>query len=125
MIFELWAGIFQKVGVHEEKKGEKKKVVNNFVEHLVRIKKHPGMYFLNNELVEATNFIAGMDLMQEKPIGKEFGKWLLRNKLKSRSPFYWPKLVALYMEIQEVDNESQVEEFLNLMFEFLRINEHG
>jgi hypothetical protein len=97
--------------------------MNHFIERLKAIKNRPGMYFPDNELIEATNFIAGMDLMQENPINEDFRKWLLKNKLRSRSSVYWPKLVALYMENKKIDHEQQVEEFLNLIFEFLEANE--
>ena len=83
------------------------------------------MYFPNNQLVEATNYIAGMDIMQNEPLGEEFRTWLLKNKLASRSSVYWPKLVVQYMDERNIEDANQVHAFLSLFSDFLTDHEHA
>ena len=93
--------------------------MHKFLEKFALVAKGPGMYFPNGQLTEATNFVAGMDFMQDRSLGEAFGKWLLKNELESKSSVYWPTLVVYYMDKKNIKVENQVQEFLDLFSRFL------
>jgi len=99
-------------------------MMSKFGELFDRIKSRPGMYFRDNELIEAMNFIAGMDAMQDEPLGGAFRKWILKNKLKRKASVIWPCLVTIYMNEKGIDQNHRVNEFLSLFSEFLQDSGH-
>jgi len=90
-----------------------------FTKNIKILRRYSGMYFPSETLLEATSFVAGMDMMQDEAIGSQFRDWLLNEKLKIESSFSWPGLVELIMKQENIDKEKQIEVFLSLVSEFL------
>ena len=85
--------------------------MHKFLEKFALVAKRPGMYLPNGQLTEATNFVAGMDFMQDRSLGEEFGKWLLKNELESKSSVYWPtiKIAPAKPEVFNVSRSKRLQ----------------
>ena len=77
------------------------------------------MFLRTNDLFEATSFVTGMDVMQEKPMGREFWKWIVSEEPEVRSPFCWSIVVEHYMDKRNIAPEDRVSKFLDMLLEFL------
>ncbi len=96
-----------------------------FLKNVKILMKYPNMYLQSDTLIEATSFVAGMDMNSNKSIGDEFRIWLVDNKLSEKgSPFGWPKNVELYMIENDIPNDKQVSVFFEILYEFLDKHYH-
>lgn len=91
-----------------------------FLKNVKILMKYPDMYLQTNTLIEATSFVAGMDMNSNQPIGDGFRVWLVDNKIRDKSSsFGWPKNVELYMIENNVPNDKQVSVFFEILDDFL------